>query len=712
MENRYKINYDIKTSTVNNIKFKQGDADSSVLEISLIDSGLPVVITGEVIEFRFLKSDGTVVFQGIDSGVSIIDALTGNIQCILKTNTLSAPGIVKCDIYRTLDGKGLTTQSFNFTVESSIGADGILSVNYISSIESKIVEWQAEYDAHAAEYHTYAAEYDTFKTVMIDASNVAALQNNININTAQIKDTVQVNVKQFGAIGDGINDDTQAINDAIAYSQTLIKPLILFPAAVGYRVTSGIVIPFNTHVEMVGYILYDGVNDKTCLTIGSSTTLTFDTDLNLRVKNKNASTWALDTCIGIKIINANACNINVKYTSSFTIGVQFSGNNGGLVYNNVTLGYIFNNKYGVDLINEGTGWCNENLFFGGRFGLTSTTNASQNRYGVRITSKTTYYNNNNTFLKPSFELGQSYTSGEAIPVLIEFGNQNSFSRFRNENNNAITARITNNSTENKFESGFGTITVDDKSLYPFTQLKQARTQLMDEANNLIFSSGPLHKLACYYDDTTINVPNVHAIHSANDSVYKNSASFTLNKDYLESYYGIGVFVKTKNCKRFVVRKDCEQSNGGRIGVRCYDVNDVLLTSAGINHPYVQGSISNVFSYTTNYGGTYSTGSDSYGDTYFTVNDDVDYVVIILNKGTAVLRIRSFSVFAVDEQSCATWTGYEEIIKSCNLGTKPPIAGTWQMGRKILNSTPTVGQPKGWICTVAGTPGTWVSEGNL
>lgn len=46
------------------------------------------------------------------------------------------------------------------------------------------------------------------------------------------------------------------------------------------------------------------------------------------------------------------------------------------------------------------------------------------------------------------------------------------------------------------------------------------------------------------------------------------------------------------------------------------------------------------------------------------------------------------------------------------GTAAPIAGTWGVGDRVFNSVPSVGQPKSWVCTVAGTPGTWVSEGNL
>jgi hypothetical protein len=42
----------------------------------------------------------------------------------------------------------------------------------------------------------------------------------------------------------------------------------------------------------------------------------------------------------------------------------------------------------------------------------------------------------------------------------------------------------------------------------------------------------------------------------------------------------------------------------------------------------------------------------------------------------------------------------------------PGAGTWAVGDFTEQSVPVVGNPKRWRCTVAGAPGTWVSEGNL
>ena len=42
----------------------------------------------------------------------------------------------------------------------------------------------------------------------------------------------------------------------------------------------------------------------------------------------------------------------------------------------------------------------------------------------------------------------------------------------------------------------------------------------------------------------------------------------------------------------------------------------------------------------------------------------------------------------------------------------PTKLNWNVGDRVTNFTPAIGQPKGWVCITAGTPGTWVSDGNL
>lgn len=41
---------------------------------------------------------------------------------------------------------------------------------------------------------------------------------------------------------------------------------------------------------------------------------------------------------------------------------------------------------------------------------------------------------------------------------------------------------------------------------------------------------------------------------------------------------------------------------------------------------------------------------------------------------------------------------------------PPVSGTWTRGTRIYNSAPASGQPIGWVCTTAGTPGIWSAFG--
>jgi hypothetical protein len=61
---------------------------------------------------------------------------------------------------------------------------------------------------------------------------------------------------------------------------------------------------------------------------------------------------------------------------------------------------------------------------------------------------------------------------------------------------------------------------------------------------------------------------------------------------------------------------------------------------------------------------------------------------------------------------AAATGYYALAPMTYAGTAVPAAGDWRAGTYVRNIAPAVGSPKGWYCTVSGTPGTWVSEGNL
>lgn len=51
-------------------------------------------------------------------------------------------------------------------------------------------------------------------------------------------------------------------------------------------------------------------------------------------------------------------------------------------------------------------------------------------------------------------------------------------------------------------------------------------------------------------------------------------------------------------------------------------------------------------------------------------------------------------------------------KKTTYGTAAPTTGTWAVGDKRFNTNPTAGGSIGWVCTSAGTPGTWKTFGTI
>jgi hypothetical protein len=83
-----------------------------------------------------------------------------------------------------------------------------------------------------------------------------------------------------------------------------------------------------------------------------------------------------------------------------------------------------------------------------------------------------------------------------------------------------------------------------------------------------------------------------------------------------------------------------------------------------------------------------------------------------NIGLNFNNVQTGSQFTVGSIRIFTGNLDIETQNSIVYGSAIPTSLQWQVGDRVVNSTPTVGQPKAWVCTVAGTPGTWVSEGNL
>lgn len=536
-----------------------------------------------------------------------------------------------------------------------------------------------------------------------------------------------IDVKWFGATGDGTTDDTQSIQRAADAAEALGASgaganwadkgdvALVFSESAGYRITSGLTIGVNVSVIMRAPIIYDGPTDTTALTIGASGEICSDKEFIIYIKNNNSPDWTTEDYIGCKMINVRFSRITIRRIENFTIGLQCLGDGQGWVYNNTYLQWIRNCQVGIDLATVDSGsWVNENNFFGGEFNQPSTNNGLS-RYGVRIgpqVPEAYNNNNNNVFYKPSFELRQDRAEpGLAIPILITGGNCNSFYSIRTENNSQYVARTVGRVMGTYINIGYlasGSDKLVDEA-NPTTIVDDNRWRTIDSKLYPIFKASDLASMCCPISSSSgslyIKSPlafNRSTSSSPSDTSLASGVSIVDNALSMSSTNGVSVRVDTSTIKRFVVRRVAPTPiQGGRIAFRCFDSSGNILSDPDT----VIGDPTRGVSFRSSYGGTFLTGNNT--DTGFvaSLSDDVAYMDVIIrggDEGPAV--IKSFEVYSLDGPTSLIVLNKKEGLYA----NEPPSTGVWDTGQVIWNRFPS--ENIGWVCTSGGSPGVWSEFG--
>jgi hypothetical protein len=250
--------------------------------------------------------------------------------------------------------------------------------------------------------------------------------------TVQTKLRETVSVKDFGAVGDGVTDDTAAIQAAADYCAANDAFLMGVPGT--YLVTSTLVFKCNGDLSAM-QINANGSAVSPVVRFGS-----VNTGDAGAVRNKNfvlpqvfnttkpSDGWGT-AGIGIELAEVFACNLTIVRVQGFTTGVRAGGYNTGFAYNQVFMQDLLGNKVNLHLKPLGaTGFCNQNSWFNGRLSRYSsdTTNYTGTR-GILIEGQDPTGNpaapNNNTFINCSLE-------GMVEFQLDVFGNYNIFENCR------------------------------------------------------------------------------------------------------------------------------------------------------------------------------------------------------------------------------------------------------------------------------------------
>lgn len=499
--------------------------------------------------------------------------------------------------------------------------------------------------------------------------------------TVQAKLRERVSVKDFGAIGNGVADDTSAINAALASG----AKHIIFPGG-AYKITSAIVITNTTGLTLDGSN-YGAKLDFSTLTTGYALSFGDGTTGASHCRLSGFLIQGGGGANGLRLNGGNPAGTTLNKFENLVIS-SFA--------TNLTTALSWINKFDNVLLSNPTvrnaafGAATNNCLFD-RVSFIGGPNAATvvNCEGLQFNSPEFA---NVTGADAAFTLSQSNVS-----IVNPY--------FENITSNILAS--VGISSETTVKSGLimtgGQCNVTD----PVIRLGSDRvnivvTGLQCTTNDIVFY------------DTGLNASTVYGLTAPSDvTTYPGKTGFTSqgnemaevfrgNKNYMPYVNDAGVSFVTKRgwleMSSSIVGSGVTIASGLTVGAKYM----IVLALRGTAFNAVLNGVGNNCVVL----GVPAT-TENWNVQYIPVTASTTAIKLLTNNAADALQIRLIAVLKGHKFPRFDIYGQQQISSLA-----APTTDTWKVGDRITNSVPIVGYPKGWLCTVAGTPGTWVSEGNL
>jgi hypothetical protein len=487
-----------------------------------------------------------------------------------------------------------------------------------------------------------------------------------------------ISVKDFGATGNGSTDDTAAI--ALAIAATPTNGLLIFPSPGTYKTTSTLLIQKNISIEMQGTSLINYV------TAANTPAMLFDYPINnvsmeLAV-NRATRNWSVGAD-GIVFYDMIDSDVKIRSMNSHRRGLALQGQpatsfvSGGIAYNRFTLGKVWDNKYGVHCEVISASFINTNIFFNGRFTITSGVAAAMTEEAFGI-----YHKNAGTavYYSPSIE-GGGNASFKFVFTYFDTGSKwnQIVNPYIEKSNLSTVMRVGDTAYYNIIRGHVSSAdpTSLDTSVEELVGLVNPGTNIIDwntQANVSLFRGGlqeifpitDVYSNTVYVAGDNYIVPGFTFVTRTGASpgvfsMFYNSASNSyLSNNFLSiSDSALGKFVDTTIVKNFWMSVDKVSGFGGTgvvFVVKAYDSNNAIITTVG----EVRGNVKNLdsqlnFVYNGDYGNSYTVISSVDSKCFFNVSSNVKKIWV----GVA--------------PSTGNFMGVSSISLKCNADYPPPLS---------------------------------------
>lgn len=315
----------------------------------------------------------------------------------------------------------------------------------------------------------------------------------------------------YGAIGDGVADDTNAIKACIADASNIPYSTVTSSSGKTYAISDTIRFETALNIDLKGDLKYIGATDRPAVVVGSHNKTLKRINVNISVYNNKYSDFSDFTMdgigdninCGVKLLNIGESEINIRKSEKFTVGCQcISTNDRGFYFNNITT-RTHSNFCEIEVTNYSTGWTNGNKFKSITFGKNSSLRGDTDIYGILVHSRDGSYKfNSNWFLDVTSEAqGADRTDGHKY-TLVYLENCTTqvieFSRIEKSGQNRF-AYIGENAIDNKIvKSPLFLLTSSVVEYYSSEQeikntIVSNKRTFEDKMQHLVFDSGDLRK---------------------------------------------------------------------------------------------------------------------------------------------------------------------------------------------------------------------------